>query len=436
MLQIRRGMKTFAPQPFVIQFALTKEEALEQLRDWLPTLAPRDLKRAVLDKKNLRQVYIPFWVWNVSAHSRFQGDVGWYESEEEEKHTGLRWVKKFIPLLRSRLWEPIHGWHSLGDSHYHESQPHMQVYAAHQYRRNKMRGIKNEHVVSAVPFVPSMLSDKIEMDPFMMTSSFAWKLVSNRIRHLEVHKAAQHMLDGHSVDFVRNVKLQMQVGRQRVRALYQPAFIQTYQYNGRRFRIFINGVTGFIEGDRILSPAAVSAACVLLATPSIFVVQPLTSLALMASSVLAGAVYASYAPVIVLWMQMLQGETVRDWQTQEEMIQNTLESQAEKRSIEDEITQGSDNDALLKKETEPQIYPDACGYYRLLGLPPGPNTTVASIQNSFRRLAIIVNPNLHQTSSVAYSEAAKKYKELLTAYRVLRNDHLRQQYDAGTKLTL
>lgn len=456
MFVARRGLKTFAPQPFVVPFAISKREALENLREWLPVLAPSALKRAVLDPNALRQVYVPFWAWNVSVHSRFQGDVGWREidtprtnehDDGDNKNKSIniksipsKWKTDLVNgirissarVFRRKEWEPIHGWHSLGDSHYHEGQPHMQVYAAHQYRRILMKGMKNEHVSSAVPFTPDMLADNVEMDPFMMTSSFAWKLVSNRIRMIEVHKASDHLHRRPGVEYVRNVKLQMQVGRQRVRAIYQPVFIQTYMHNGRRFRVFVNGVTGMIEGDRIYSPLAVSLLTSAITLPLFMALGPMEAGACSGIAALGGWMYALYRPVLVRWLHLLQGETVKDWQlefdaqlTQEEAIQNQMELAAEERAL----VEGSSAStaSIVDKAVD-----DAKGYYRLLGVPARATTPLSSIQNSFRRLAITSNPNMHPPSSPEYTSAQARYQELLEAYLVLRNGQLRQKYDAGT----
>ena len=75
----------------------------------------------------------------------------------------------------------------------------------------------------------------------------------------------------------------------------------------------------------------------------------------------------------------------------------------------------------MEHGTAEMTHHDPLGYYSIIGVPPGPVTTLAHIQNSFRRIAIKANPGVYPPGSSEHKAAQQHYELLLAAYRVLRN---------------
>ncbi len=130
-------------------------------------------------------------------------------------------------------------------------------------------------VEEAEPLTPAHLPSDIDLDPFMMTSAFAWQIINHSIRKAEIEKAAERMCQDYGVTRVQNVKLRMSLAQQRVRAVYFPAYLRTYVYQGRQYRLFVSGYDGDVGGDHIKSPLLIGAAAALTAAPSVFVADPM-----------------------------------------------------------------------------------------------------------------------------------------------------------------
>jgi hypothetical protein len=206
------------------------------------------------------------------------GDIGIPEPPLDTPRFPL--LERVVRRLRTTEWETIHGWHSLDDAHYHESRKEMQIYASHIYRRALTQALKLSNVTTeAVRFTPEILDPETDLDPFMMTSAFAWQIANHRIRNAEIEKAAEEICHKHAVDKVRNVKLRMTLAKQRVRAVYFPAYVQTYVHGGRQYRLLVNGYNGQIGGDQIKSPLLLGSAAAALLLPLAVALPPTVSLA-------------------------------------------------------------------------------------------------------------------------------------------------------------
>jgi hypothetical protein len=194
------------------------------------------------------------------------GDIG--VPEPIELYEKFPFAQTVMGRLSQVEWSTTQGWQSLGDAEYNETLPNMQVYASHLYRRPLAQALKLSNVHEATIFdVATSLPPDTELDPFMMTSAFAWQIVNSRVRGAEIQKAAKTLCDVHKVDRVRNLKLRVTLGKQRVRAVYFPAYVKTYIYQGRQYRLLVNGQTGKIGGDHIHGPLLVGAAAAACASP-------------------------------------------------------------------------------------------------------------------------------------------------------------------------
>ena len=96
------------------------------------------------------------------------------------------------------------------------------------------------------------------------------------------------------------------------RAVYFPAFIATYTHRNVPFRLYVNGVNGAIDGDRVLSVPGVALTAATAASPLIALVSPEVAALSMAAAAVVGAAVTGYGPVVARQYMRLKGDTLRD----------------------------------------------------------------------------------------------------------------------------
>ena len=178
-LRLAARLHEFAPQPFVVPFRLSQEQATEVNRIpalcYVPprahslsvnrqvvvclraTRAARDTAcpdvvqarvRAVLGVDSESTLPLPGYTRcctnalskSLSTPFLASGDIG--QPEPLYEPSRYDWLNKFACKFQRTEWETIHGWHSLGDAQYDEHLPSMQVYASHTYRRALTQALK------------------------------------------------------------------------------------------------------------------------------------------------------------------------------------------------------------------------------------------------------------------------------------------------------
>lgn len=95
-----RDWEPQTPRELVVPFAVDQSEARRALREWARgrRFAPRRLRR-LHRSESLTSVYLPHWVWEAEAHSRYTGERGRHHVVEDGRGNRFR---------RTR-WHPVEG---------------------------------------------------------------------------------------------------------------------------------------------------------------------------------------------------------------------------------------------------------------------------------------------------------------------------------------
>lgn len=156
----------------------------------------------------------------------------------------------------SKQWQETRGWLDIGDRHYSFMSPEMQVYAGFTFRRQYVQALKGTFVKDAMDFDYNkhrhILEDAV-VYPYEMTPEFSWMMVRSRINDLETDVAETILKQYYNSDATRRVHVSTTIINTTMEAVYLPAYIYTISSNNHNFRIFVNGVSGCIGGQKIYS---------------------------------------------------------------------------------------------------------------------------------------------------------------------------------------
>lgn len=170
--------------------------------------------------------------------------------------------------FRETHWETEWYWiqtkHSFDREYIPIQHAGLQIYAAHQYRRGYVNGIRGQSIADATPFTSDMLdragyqdldadhrSKTRKVDPFTIFPSSAVKLAKKYIQDTEEQLADEYLMKTYRGDRTRLVHVDVQLLDLKLSPVYFPAYIYTINYLGRNFRTFINGDDLAVGGQRL-----------------------------------------------------------------------------------------------------------------------------------------------------------------------------------------
>ncbi|EDQ92015.1 uncharacterized protein MONBRDRAFT_31143 [Monosiga brevicollis MX1] len=417
-----RHVQLAAAQPRAVPFAITKEEAKQALKAWIPALASQSWVRQ-LQAAEPEVAYLPFYVFNVKAHSRFQGDV-----VQRRKRAVFDAEKQVYEPRDAEELRSINGWLDAGISTYDGSTHDMQVYAGFRFRRQYVQAVKGSYAATAEAFhsakhlqppavlaakssepettnasyeateagtspsIPTSATASLDSEipvvlPFEMFPTFAWELARTRVEAAELAMAERCMLAQYDHALrVENIKINTVILDSNVTTVYLPAFIFHAQVGKNAVRVFVNGVTGEVGGEKVYSSAISGTA----------------------AGIVSGALAASIFPEPTteqLAASRRQSELAPDAKENEYLILH--HAHVEEQAV------ANDKHAL---KAFGHLHPDSEGHYGALGLSDRAGlATTNEIRNAFRRLL--------------WAEGACINARVQDAYRVLRNYNTRLAYD-------
>jgi hypothetical protein len=228
----------------VVPLVLSRERAIEQMRQWLGRgfWRPGDLsERAKL--VDLKAVYVPYWVFQARTHTYWTADTS-----------------RTPPGARGD-WFPMTGEH-------HGSYAGILVGASGVLTPAETSAICPYDLSAAV--APEQVDlNEITVEQFGAGRKYARPYARAGIEQLEAEACRAQYVPGRS----RNVKVNTRVEGLSSEPVLLPVWIMAYRYNDRLFRFLANGQTGRSTGEAPTSwrKMAVAIAAALLAIVLIFV---------------------------------------------------------------------------------------------------------------------------------------------------------------------
>lgn len=242
-------------RPLIAKFDISKKDAEDNYISWIKKkhFNPKDFDIiGHLDK--IEGVYVPFWLFEVSAESAWHGEVSHTESytEWETKCGPGVYESKQVPTTKERtVWEPTSGHH----------------YA------NYYIPVSASNVISSKE-IGSLKLGQLDLKSYDESSLDGWRelavdlnkmeakdICNRRVQELE-NRACKYeveSLSGCSTKVTYNAS----------NFVLLPMFVLAYTYKDKPYRNLMNGLTGEIQGDTpsirnniILTALAVLAALV------------------------------------------------------------------------------------------------------------------------------------------------------------------------------
>jgi DNA-directed RNA polymerase subunit RPC12/RpoP len=247
----------------VLPFKLKKAEVTEDFRRWVKSLwfAPGDLWQMAHEEK-IRGVYLPYWCYDVTTKTHYDGEYGVDRTETEEYHEDGKRITRTKTIT---TWFHRHGWS-------HETYEDVLVLASRTVDRGLCEQVEPFHLKHAVPFSTELLTGW-EAERYTVDHEKAWEKVGQpRIVDWELERCSR--IVGRGADHTRGVSVTCHFTDLESTHLLLPFYVSGFRYNGKLYHYVVNGQTGQVKGERpwstgkivlfALAIAAVVAAIVLL----------------------------------------------------------------------------------------------------------------------------------------------------------------------------
>jgi DNA-directed RNA polymerase subunit RPC12/RpoP len=224
-----------APQ-YVLPFSLDKDASIAKVREWLGDsfFAPGDLKnRSALDRG--QGTYVPFWRFDADCDSDWEGEV----SRTQTRQVARTFTNADGKQERRMEDEQYKTWHPRTGQH---SGHHRTFVCASQ-------GLTQEEADKLMPFPEEgmrtystdLLAGYSSEEPGIDERG-AWEPGENRIREMERDECASEV--------ERLTSVETRVSNRQSAVCYLPVWLYNYQYDGKQYRVLVNGHTGEIVGNR------------------------------------------------------------------------------------------------------------------------------------------------------------------------------------------
>lgn len=227
-----------APQ-YVLPFRIDKDTSISTIREWLGDsfFAPGDLKsRSALDRG--QGAYIPFWRFDADTHSEWEGEVS-----QTQTRSVMRTVTDSSGKQERRMVdEQYQTWHPRSGSH--SGQQRAWVCASHGLDQSEADDLMPFPEEAMRTFSTDLLVGYTAEEPGIDEDG-AWVIGEDRIRSMEREDCSRQV--------ERLTRVETQLSNRRSAVCYLPVWLYTYQYDGKQFRVLVNGHTAEVVGDRPIS---------------------------------------------------------------------------------------------------------------------------------------------------------------------------------------
>jgi len=377
-------------------FAISREEAASLFQRW----TRENSLGAVLRTTAHRQVYAPFFAYSIQTSTVYSANVG---------KMVTRWrLKGMLPQRTTELeWTQVSS--AKVSTSYSRDSERMQVFASNEFKL-PLVSVAHGPLLNLKCFQelsPDDLEDK-EWFPFTVKRHVAREEVFSYVRDQELRRGPSVLSKQFDSYKIRDLEATVSFDFIN-QPVYLPVFIFEFDRFGRQFRCFMNGVTGQIFGQKHFSFPKVVAS---VSSPIAALVAGVCALGInvpvlpaVAVALVPGVVAGAFRALYPLYLQQ---------QREKSRLQrrSRFQQQADKHS---KAYQGSSDTAITKQ------------HYHTLGVK---NTaSVEEIKTAFRKLSFKHHPDVHHNDPAAAKRAAEEFKNILKAYKTLRDPVKRKRYD-------
>jgi hypothetical protein len=382
------------------RFKLTKTDALKSLEDWRKNFRFSPLKWGVSEGK-FEKYYIPYWNFKTKGPITYKARIATekliktFENGEEK-------------ILRKLNWKSISGSFSfpVTDS----------VYASEQFSRYHLDEIKPEF--EKISTVSHQDQREAKIDLYMIDKSTGWNILFQK-RFQETAK--QMIVADIQKQYQKNEKLIIELNNIffdmndiEASLIYHPMYISEYVYGGRNFFIYVNGVNGVVNGERLFSFSKVASFSFLSMISSSFMLIGTKTF----NPFLISFFGFMSLPIGTLFYFVPFFKSIRrNRERNMRMEQFRREEQGNKHQNEEEYQPPFQSNSSVN-------------FYTVLGLNPSKSKSYTNdeIRKSFLVKAKEFHPDKFPEGKEK-ENAHKKFTEINQAYQTLKDEKLRAKYE-------
>lgn len=249
IVQTERAKREILPQA-VMPFIVTRAESEKAFTKWLSSLwfAPSALKSFARQEGRLKGMYIPYWTYDASTVTDYQGQRGdyYYTTERYTAHVNGKAVQRTRQVRHTR-WSHASG-------RVYKDFDDVLVIGTTSLPDKQIRELGPWKLSALEPYADAFLS--------------GFQAESYSVQLEQGFSDAQNVMDLTIRGLIR-----MDIGGDEQRILYKdtqyhnitfkhillPIWISSYRYNRTIYRFMVNGQTGEVQGERPWSKVKIAA---------------------------------------------------------------------------------------------------------------------------------------------------------------------------------
>lgn len=222
----------------VLPFQIDKKKSHQIFREWVKRLwfAPNNLKKAALDPRFTKGLYLPYWTFDAKSITQYAGQRGdyYYVTESYTDSQGKRRSRQ----VRKTRWTSKSGTVSgfIDDT---------LVKASQQRRGNIPVKISRWNLDKLEPFHTSFLSGFVT-EKYTIPLKEGHVVAEKKARPI-IERWVRRKIGG---DTQRVHRMDISLFDETFKHILLPVYISAYRYNGKEYNFFVNGENGAISGTR------------------------------------------------------------------------------------------------------------------------------------------------------------------------------------------
>jgi DNA-directed RNA polymerase subunit RPC12/RpoP len=232
---LQRGGASAPPAEGVVPFEVTKETAGDHFRKWLAGLwfRPTALRR-LARLSQIRGVYLPHWTFDADAFSEWTAEAGYYYYVDEVYVENGEEKTRRVQQIR---WEPAFGAHE-------EQFTDVLVHASAGLSLKESEALAPFEMDTRLTRFDGDFLAGFEAEAHTLGVAECWPAAARQIQAAE-HAACERLVPG---DTHRALSVSTRTSNECARSVLLPTYVAAYEFNGKVYRIGINGQTGKIVG--------------------------------------------------------------------------------------------------------------------------------------------------------------------------------------------
>ena len=426
-----------------VPFTVSRQEADSAFDTYHSTAHNILLSKPAAGLQKVKELYLPLWVGRARARSVLKAaEVGF-----------RRYVQRYNPATKRTEGTFETQWHwvspnAVFEQYFSPEMVEMQIVASYHYPQADISKLCPGPGVSAAKKVDRHMMTSSFDGSTRRVSTFEMKAETGRVKAISAIKRHQYnaaedfLLKAYKCDETRGLNLDVNLLQFSAAPVLMPVFLYTSRHFGNtKVRTFVAGFdTSKVSGVRVYDETKIGVAAAFVASFTVLLsgiwqtypALQLFSFAVAAPALLVGFA-AKYWPQVANQIQQARREAdlYMNRKSDETGSFSTGWTHAYSQFAQFRQSQEQQSFGSAGPSTPPRgsrhSYSDPKGFYKLLELEP--SASKADVQAAFRGLAMKQHPDRfddHKQKEVA----TVRFRHILEAYTVLRDDRKRQLYDS------